>query len=231
MHAANRLSGETTSVECPGDGRDRGRRTDGACAIAIMAKASAPGRTKTRLVPPLTFEQAAALNTTFLQDIAGNLLVGRELRRDRRLRRFRSGRHRGVFPRRLAIGHRLDRCVPAQSRRLFGAHDQRNICARTCRSGRPQFRQSDIADCALDRNRQHVGATRRARRSRSLHGRRLLSSWTEDPPSPFVRGHHLGHRTGRRADPGTGARSKARRAPAATLVRCRRRGRPAPAAR
>ena len=43
-----------------------------------MAKASAPGRTKTRLVPPLTFEEAAALNTAFLQDIAGNLrLAGR----------------------------------------------------------------------------------------------------------------------------------------------------------
>ena len=75
MHAANRPIGETTSVEYPGNGRDRGRRPDGACAIAIMAKASAPGRTKTRLVPPLTFEQAAALNTTFLQDIAGNLLA------------------------------------------------------------------------------------------------------------------------------------------------------------
>jgi uncharacterized protein len=44
------------------------------CGIAIMAKASAPGRTKTRLVPPLTFEQAAALNTAFLQDIADNLI-------------------------------------------------------------------------------------------------------------------------------------------------------------
>jgi hypothetical protein len=41
--------------------------TDGSCGIAIMAKASAPGRTKTRLVPPLTLEQAAALNTVFLQ--------------------------------------------------------------------------------------------------------------------------------------------------------------------
>jgi uncharacterized protein len=40
----------------------------------IMAKASAPGRTKTRLVPPLTFDQAAALNTAFLQDLASNLL-------------------------------------------------------------------------------------------------------------------------------------------------------------
>lgn len=74
MHAANRLSGETTSVERPCDRRDHGRRPDEACAIAIMAKASSPGRTKTRLVPPLTFEQAAALNTTFLQDMAGNLL-------------------------------------------------------------------------------------------------------------------------------------------------------------
>ena len=49
--------------------------TAGSCGIAIMAKASVPGRTKTRLVPPLTFEQAAALNTAFLQDIAGNLLL------------------------------------------------------------------------------------------------------------------------------------------------------------
>jgi uncharacterized protein len=45
------------------------------CGIAVMAKASAPGRTKTRLVPPLTFDEAAALNTAFLQDIAANLLA------------------------------------------------------------------------------------------------------------------------------------------------------------
>jgi uncharacterized protein len=77
MDAENRLSGETTSVERPAGTRDRRRRMDGACAIAIMAKASAPGRTKTRLVPPLTFEEAAALNTAFLQDIAGNLLSAR----------------------------------------------------------------------------------------------------------------------------------------------------------
>jgi rSAM/selenodomain-associated transferase 1 len=74
MDAANRLSGETTSVERPAGGRGRRPLPDGSCAIAIIAKASAPGRSKTRLVPPLTFEQAAALNTTFLQDMAGNLL-------------------------------------------------------------------------------------------------------------------------------------------------------------
>jgi rSAM/selenodomain-associated transferase 1 len=43
------------------------------CAIAVMAKASIPGRAKTRLVPPLTPEEAANLNTCFLRDIADNL--------------------------------------------------------------------------------------------------------------------------------------------------------------
>ena len=43
--------------------------------MAFMAKASAPGRTKTRLVPPLTFAEAADLNTAFLRDVAENLRV------------------------------------------------------------------------------------------------------------------------------------------------------------
>ncbi|MBV8428967.1 MAG: glycosyltransferase [Hyphomicrobiales bacterium] len=43
------------------------------CGIAVMAKASIPGRTKTRLVPPLTFEEAAALNTVFLKDAFANI--------------------------------------------------------------------------------------------------------------------------------------------------------------
>jgi uncharacterized protein len=43
------------------------------CGIAVMAKASIPGKTKTRLVPPLTFEEAAAFNTAFLQDVAANI--------------------------------------------------------------------------------------------------------------------------------------------------------------
>jgi len=38
-----------------------------------MAKASAAGRTKTRLVPPLNYEEAASLNTAFLKDIAQNM--------------------------------------------------------------------------------------------------------------------------------------------------------------
>ncbi len=44
-----------------------------ACAVAVMGKASAPGRTKTRLMPALGGEHAAELNTAFLQDAIGNL--------------------------------------------------------------------------------------------------------------------------------------------------------------
>jgi uncharacterized protein len=51
------------------------QRSLASCGIAFMAKASAPGRAKTRLVPPLTFDEAADLNTAFLQDVAENLLL------------------------------------------------------------------------------------------------------------------------------------------------------------
>src|SRR5438132_9726400 len=44
------------------------------CGIAVMAKASIQGRTKTRLVPPLTFEEAAQCNTAFLR-VADNILT------------------------------------------------------------------------------------------------------------------------------------------------------------
>jgi rSAM/selenodomain-associated transferase 1 len=44
------------------------QRPKRANALLIMAKRPTPGRTKTRLVPPLTPEQAAALYECFLQD-------------------------------------------------------------------------------------------------------------------------------------------------------------------
>jgi rSAM/selenodomain-associated transferase 1 len=46
-----------------------------ACAMAVMGKASIPGRAKTRLVPPLSPEEAARLNTAFLQDALGNVIA------------------------------------------------------------------------------------------------------------------------------------------------------------
>lgn len=43
------------------------------CALAVMAKAPRAGRVKTRLSPPLTLEQTAALNVCFLRDTTENL--------------------------------------------------------------------------------------------------------------------------------------------------------------
>ena len=43
------------------------------CALAVVAKAPKPGRVKTRLSPPLTLEQTAALNIQFLRDTTENL--------------------------------------------------------------------------------------------------------------------------------------------------------------
>ena len=54
-------------------------RSSAACGFAVMGKASAPGRTKTRLAPLVTAPGAAALNTAFLQDIVGNLAAAGKL--------------------------------------------------------------------------------------------------------------------------------------------------------
>ncbi len=43
------------------------------CALTVMAKAPRAGKVKTRLSPPLTLDQAAALNVRFLRDTTENL--------------------------------------------------------------------------------------------------------------------------------------------------------------
>ncbi len=48
-------------------------RFAGRCALAVMAKAPRAGKVKTRLSPPLTLEQTAALNICFLKDTTENL--------------------------------------------------------------------------------------------------------------------------------------------------------------
>src|SRR4029450_3290646 len=50
---------------------DRAAKKLGGCsALALMTKAPRAGEVKTRLVPPLTGEEAAELNICFLQDVA-----------------------------------------------------------------------------------------------------------------------------------------------------------------
>src|SRR6476620_2548204 len=52
------------------DPNSRERVARGLCALAVMTKAPQAGRVKTRLVPPLTPEEAAELNKCFLRDTA-----------------------------------------------------------------------------------------------------------------------------------------------------------------
>lgn len=47
--------------------------TRGACALAVMTKAPRAGASKTRLVPPLTHAEAAALSACFLRDTTINI--------------------------------------------------------------------------------------------------------------------------------------------------------------
>ena len=46
---------------------------EGICALAVMAKAPRAGKVKTRLQPPLSPEEAAALTVCFLRDTAENI--------------------------------------------------------------------------------------------------------------------------------------------------------------
>lgn len=47
----------------------------GLCAVAVMAKAPCAGRSKTRLSPPFTADEAQALSAAFIQDITANLAL------------------------------------------------------------------------------------------------------------------------------------------------------------
>ena len=71
-----------------------------ACAIAIMAKAPQPGYAKTRLVPPLTPEQASALSGAFLRDTTENIALAA---RRRPIRAFVAYAPAGLEP--LFAGH------------------------------------------------------------------------------------------------------------------------------
>lgn len=55
---------------------DPGQRSisGNSCALAIMTKAPRAGQVKTRLVPPLTPEEAAELNAAFLRDLSISIL-------------------------------------------------------------------------------------------------------------------------------------------------------------
>jgi uncharacterized protein len=72
---AIKVGRETISAVAASEVIDRRRDAAACCGIAVMAKASLPGRAKTRLVPPLDYDDAAALNTAFLHDVFDNILL------------------------------------------------------------------------------------------------------------------------------------------------------------
>jgi uncharacterized protein len=49
------------------------------CALAVMTKAPRAGQVKTRLVPPLTAEEAAELNAAFLRDLSMSIIRACEM--------------------------------------------------------------------------------------------------------------------------------------------------------
>ena len=53
----------------------RDRVANSLCALAVMTKAPQAGRVKTRLVPPLTPDEAAELNKCFLRDTAAAISI------------------------------------------------------------------------------------------------------------------------------------------------------------
>ena len=63
MKTIHRLLNPNTPAEIGGD----------VCALAVMTKAPRAGMVKTRLVPPLTQDEAATLNGSFLRDIADGI--------------------------------------------------------------------------------------------------------------------------------------------------------------
>jgi uncharacterized protein len=65
----------TTSAKASRREGGRGR----AHAIAIMAKAPLAGMVKSRLVPPLKFDEAAALNRAFLTDLCASIVAARPI--------------------------------------------------------------------------------------------------------------------------------------------------------
>lgn len=71
--------GNANGTEASGYELPRGAGPDWSCAIGVMAKAPQPGRSKTRLCPPLSLEQAAMLSAAFLRDTTDNLVTAARL--------------------------------------------------------------------------------------------------------------------------------------------------------
>jgi hypothetical protein len=188
-----------------------------------MAKASCPGWTKTRLVPPLTFEEAAAFNTAFLQDVAANIAVA-----DRDARRW-GGRLSGymafgpprsepffreILP--VSVGL-IEAWHPNFGDCLFAAVKKLLVLGHSgavvLNSDSPTLPTALLVEAA------EVLALRRSRRSRPLDRRRLLPARSQEAPPAAIRGCGVEHRVRCASDARPRSRDRSGRTRAAVLVR------------
>ncbi len=200
------------------------------CGIAVMAKSSVPGLTKTRLVPPLTYDEAAAFNTAFLQDVAANIGAAARHAAIAGYMAFGPPGSENFFQRESRRGHRPHRSLAARLRRLPVHRDRSSArCPRLrCRA---QFRQPDLADRPAGRNGARAGAAGRSRGDRAVDRRRILPARPQETASRSLRTHHLEHRARHAADAAARRRARHRRACSAAVVRRRRLRRAQAAAR
>jgi rSAM/selenodomain-associated transferase 1 len=105
------------------------------CALALMAKAPLAGEVKTRLVPPLTPDEAASLSACFLRDTANNIAIVGTLRGADGVIMYTPSAARAEFDGLLPAGFKLfaqrgeslgDRLLNAT--RVLLARDYESIC-------------------------------------------------------------------------------------------------------
>ena len=162
--------------------------------MAVMAKAPRVGDAKTRLVPPLSPAEAAALSGCFIRDIAANIWTAAEARRSRASRLLAAGLG-GRIRHAVAAGS-VAAVAPGRSRRE-PVRRRRGPARRRLRLGLPgQFRQPDPADRACWSRRRGRSPRRGSPRPRPGRGRRLLPDRVKTGAPPPVRGYRLEHRAG-----------------------------------
>jgi uncharacterized protein len=118
-----------------------------------MAKASIPGRTKTRLTPPLTPEQAADLPTALLGDVADNLLAAAALASISPWMAYAPADSQDFFARILPDGVGSPRDDSNRQRRLPDPRNQLATGRRSWIRVPSELRQSDPANWKSDSGR------------------------------------------------------------------------------
>ena len=207
---------------------DRGAR--GLCALAVMTKAPQAGRVKTRLVPPLTPEEAAELNKCFLRDTAAAISSAcsrRPVARASKMEFEDAGASHSEAAT-AACGIAVYTPVGAESayndilpadfsllpqrgdkfgERLYFAVEDLFKCGfgSVCLidSDSPTVPAENFAEAV-----ELLSTTRGSRCARSERRRRVLLDWSQETAPALVRANRLEHRT--RAQPDDAARNRDR---------------------